>query len=230
MKKIAFALFALLLFLGFSADAQLKPNFKDWFFYDVAVLQYLDAPAGMEQQWFSNGHYFSLMAQSQFGKHFALGYGLGFSSENFHNNMRIRTLEQSGDETYHTLPDTSFESNRQNLGYLWVPLELRFKGRANSKGQFFRFYLGAKLGLRVRSYHEFETQLVKQRYYNFEDLARLRGDAYLRIGFDNLSLFASYSFTELFTQGELIYATPNQIEQNSLRSIRPIALGVSISL
>lgn len=231
MKQFSLLLLSLFLSIGFSAEAQLKPKFKDWFFYDISHVQYLNAPGGLEQNWFSNGHSFSLMAESSLSAYFSIGYGLGYRSENFYNNLRIQTQEITGEEIYTVIPDSSFSSNRQNFGCLFIPVEIRFRANENSKGQFFRCYLGVNFGLRLSDYAEFETEVLKQRYYALEDLARFRADGYLRIGFDNLSLFASYGFTELFTKGQALSSQAgSQLKQSDLNPIRPLALGISISL
>jgi hypothetical protein len=231
MKQLSTVLLSIGLLVGSSAEAQLRPKFKDWFFYDVSHVQFLNAPSGLAQNWFSNSHSFSLMAESSLGDNFSIGYGLGYRSENYYNNLRIQTQQITGEEIYTLLPDSSFSSNRQNFNYLFIPVEFRFRAKENSKGQFFRLYLGANLGLRLASYAEFETEVLKQRYYGLEDLARFRADGYVRIGFDNLNLFVSYGFTELFSKGQAFYSQPSgQTEQSDLNPIRPLAIGVSISL
>lgn len=226
MKKQIIVL--LLAFSSIQATAQIKPDSEDFFFYDGAHVTYLNAPAGMTQEWFSNSHTFSVLTEWTLSKNFALGAGLAYSSQNFHNNMRIQSVQASGEEVYELIEQSDYENIEQTLRYVYVPLEIRLRGNPNENDKFFRFYLGLRTGLKVGSYAEYETDVLREKYYGLEDVARFRADSYVRIGYGYLSLFAAYGLTDLYEDGTVIDLTSSTPSTN-LTALRPLSVGLSVS-
>lgn len=217
-----------LVFVGAQSFAQLKPSSEDFFFYDAAHVTYLDAPAGMVQEWFSNSHTFSVMSEWTISQNFALGAGLAYSSQNFHNNMRIQSVQATGEESYDLISENEYENIEQTLRYVYVPLEIRLRGNPNENDKFFRFYLGLRTGIKVGSYAEYETDLVREKYYGLEDVALIRADGYVRIGYGYLSLFAAYGITDLYEEGSIVDLT-STTPSSDLSALRPLSLGLSVS-
>lgn len=211
-------------------SAQLSERNRDLFIYDLTQPQYLNAATGIDQVWYSNGHNLSLMGEWMPSRSFGFGFGLGYTSENYHNNLRISTSQASGKEVYELLPDSAFSSISQNVKYLYLPLEIRIRGGKISKDWVFRLTLGARAGVRIGSEARYETEEVKLEYQNLGDLNRFRADLYARIGYGPFSLYASYGFTELYTGGTLTEAENGEIKQNQMSDIRPLALGISLSI
>jgi hypothetical protein len=227
-SRIAFL--SLFIFLFQLSWAQIKPKKEDWFYYDLTHLQMLNGPAGLEQVWFSNGHDISLMAEWMPTRVFGVAIGLGYSSQNFHNNLKVATNAQTGEEVYTIMQsDTLFSVNHQNQKYLYLPLELRLRTIANSAGSFFRFYLGARVGVRLDGYSDFRDEQVSLRYYRTEDYARFRADAFARIGYRHFSLVAYYGLTPLIEGAQAITTENGVLISSDLDAIRPLAIGISMS-
>lgn len=213
---------------GIQALAQVKPDSEDFFFYDAAHVTYLNAPAGMAQEWFSNSHTFSFMTEWTLSKNFALGAGVAYSSQNFHNNMRIQSVQTTGEEVYEIIAQSEYENIEQTLRYIYLPLEIRLRGNPNENDNFFRLYLGLRTGVKVGSYAEYETDVVREKYYGLEDVARFRADGYVRVGFGYLSLFAAYGLTDLYENGVVIDFS-STTPQTELSTLRPLSVGLSVS-
>ncbi len=227
MKKTL--LLAALFSFCFSAKSQSKyiPEEKDWFFLDIAHGTWLNGPTGFENNWRSNCWSLSAMDDILFGEsNFSFAYGLGYTSDNFYNNLRIAADPANGDGIFDIIPDTTdFKSNKLNIKYFEIPLELRFRGAPNEKGKFFRFYVGVRPGIRFSSYTKYKTDDFQVRYFHPNELNRFKVGTYTRIGFGNISLFAHYNVLPIF-DGGAVGTTPNE---ENLDEIRALKIGLSLS-
>lgn len=212
------------------ARAQIKPKKRDVFFYDLSYVQLVEGPAQLlKHQWYSNAHQISLIHEFFRGDHSGLGLGLGYQSLNMHNTMEVTSpqIDQEA-KRYRIVADSTYQSNKQNLKTIFLPVELRLRSTANKKGNFFRLYLGLRGGLRIYSYGERETEETRLRTYKLEEMARWTADAYLRLGYGTLGLYARYSLSPVFQSGVL------QDEQGlptaNLDSFRSLSVGLSLVL
>lgn len=213
-----------------AALGQIKPKKRDVFFYDLSYVQLVEGPAKLlDHQWYSNAHQISLIHEFFRGDHTGLGLGLGYQSLNMHNTMEVTSPQiDEAAKRYRVVEDETYKSNKQNMKTLFLPVEFRLRSKANKKGNFFRLYLGARGGLRIYSYGERETEESRLRTYKLEEMARWTSDAYLRLGYGNLGLYARYSLSPVFQSGVL------QDEQGlptaNLDSFRSISVGLSLVL
>lgn len=182
------------------AQKQYIPNEDDWFFYDLSYASYLNAPPGVEMEGFPNGHSFSLFREKLFGaSKLSFAYGLGFTSDNFRSNLGIAVDPASGDAQFSVIPDSvGYDANKLTIQYFEIPLELRFRGKPNDKGNFFRWYVGGRVGVRFNAYSKFKDEQINLRYYHPDELSRFKAGVYTRIGFSNFSLYGYYGLTDLF--------------------------------
>ncbi len=141
------------------------------------------------------------------------------------NNHLISTDLKTGEGIYELGTDTTFKSASQNLQYLYIPVELRFRSKKNKAGKFYRFYLGARAGVRTLDNSRIRRENSRVRYYQLDDLARFRADAYVKLGYGITSLYAFYSLTPLYTGGEIL--SQGGTRAASLESIRPFGVGFS---
>lgn len=227
MKKIILLLLPLFAVSQFRAQAQSKylPEEQDWFFYDLTYVQLLNAPTGYESYFGSNGHNLSVMNDHLLGhSHFSIAYGLGFMSNNYHNNMSIIIDPATGETNYALLKDTADYRNKLTIQYFEIPLEFRFRSKPNEKGNFFRVYVGGKFSLRFNAYGRYKDDNINVRYYNPDELNRIAVGGYMRIGYSFLNLYGYYGFTDVFKEGNLAD------NGESLTPMRPFAVGISLSL
>lgn len=214
---------SLLLIVSLSAFGQIKPKGQDWFFYDLTHDMLLNAPEGVESDLRSNGHSLSLMYDYAFGNsNFGIGIGLGFTSNNHYTNL-LASVSDTGTGVFQVDTASNFKSNKLTTQFIEIPFELRFRGKLNDKGNFFRLYVGAKVGIRVNAYSKFKNDDVNVRYYHFEELNRFRYGVYARIGFSYFSVYGYYGLSDIFESG-------NTTDGQAISPIRPLSVGLSISL
>lgn len=165
-----------------------------------------------------------------FGRWWGLGFGLGIGDDNYHHNMRIQTSPIDGQEYYSLMNDTAFTSNKQRITYLFLPLELRIRSKANQRGQYLRVYLGARGGVRINSFAHYETDKLQQRFLNLGDLQRLKAEVYARLGFGAFSLYGAYDLTPVFRERMRFIADEQGGQVFDLSQMRGLRLGLSLAI
>ena len=223
MKKAS--LIVVIACITFSLKAQIKPKTEDWIFYDYTYSHFLNAPTEVAQRFIPNSHAFSLIRDIPFGKgRVALGLGLGYSSTNYYNNLGIVTNVGDGKESFAVLGMDSIEHNKLRNEHLDGLLELRFRGKPNDKGRFFRFYIGGRFGFRINSYSRLRTDKINVQYNDLGALNRFRYGLHVRLGFGAVSLFGYYGLSDIFTEGTI--GTSN----SGMTGITTLSTGLSITL
>ncbi len=231
MRKISTLL---LLLLGSIAGKAQHPNGPPAeFIYDLTYdfLIPTQEMSGLSQQWFSNGHTFSFMGEVPFNEASGLGYGFGFSVHNLHNNLAFTEVEPRPSPVGNVAPltlaaDSSYNINEQNLSYLEIPLEFRYRGKSSRKGGFFRMSLGARFGYRVLSaaYHRDEDHAIRQ--YRVHTTSPWRIQTYFRIGYGKVTFFAGY---DVLPNMEALYRHSISLD-SPLQQYHMASAGVSLLL
>ncbi|PTM05994.1 MAG: hypothetical protein DA405_02015 [Bacteroidetes bacterium] len=225
MKTTLYSLALALLSLGLQAQKKLLPKHEKFVFYDLSYLAFADAPAGTENAIWSVAADVGFMFESSWSERGGIGYGLSYSFQGYGNNHLVSTDLRTGEGLYELGTDTTFKSASQNLQYLYIPVELRFRSKKNEAGKFYRFYLGARAGVRTLDNSVIRRENSRVRYYQLDNLARFRADAYLKVGYGNMSLFGFYSLTPLYTGGEIL--TAGGTRSAPLKDLRPFGIGFS---
>ncbi len=225
MKKTLYSFAFLLITLSLAAQKKYLPEHENFVFYDLSYLAFADAPAGTENGIWSLAADVGFMFESSWSERGGIGYGLSYSFQAHNNNHLVSTNLATGVGEYQLGTDTTFEMASQNFQYLYIPVELRFRSKANEKDKFYRLYLGARAGLRTLSYSNIERSNSSVRYYQLDNLSRFRADAYVKMGYGAINLFAFYSLTPLYTGGEIL--SDGGATAQSLKDLRPLGLGIS---
>jgi len=228
MKTIVYLFAFSLLALGMQGQKKYLPKHEKFVFYDLSYIAFADAPAGTKNGIWSAAADVGFMFESSWGETGGLGYGLSYSFQGHGNNHLVSTDLSTGEGQYELGTDTTFVRASQNYQYLYIPIELRFRSKKNEKDKFYRFYLGARAGVRTLDNSLIRRENSRVRYYQLDNLARFRADAYLKVGYGNTSIFALYSLTPLYTGGELLSADGQS--SVSLKDLRPIGIGFSFML
>ncbi len=194
---------------------------KDRFNYFFSTPILLESPVDLGSSGFSNSHQFDLMTERRLNGLLTLGFGLGYSSHNLHTEMAIATTP-GGTDVFGLLPDSlNYQSNKLNLKYIDLPIELRFRFPA-ADSRFIRAYFGFRLGYCIESYSRLTTEQSRVAYSRLASVNPWLGSVSLRLGYGMFGLYASYGLSPIFRSGALL-------EGQSLEPIRMLQLGISIS-
>jgi hypothetical protein len=116
-------------------------------------------------------------------------------------------------------PKINYKKNKMTLTYLDIPLELRYRSK---KG--FKVSAGAKIDFLVKSCFKFKGTdylfgshaNIKIKKYNLEDLSNIQIGPIVRMGWNRLHVFATYSFTPVYNT-------------DAGGKLNPICVGISLT-
>ncbi len=220
MKKIIFALFAvLLLTAGHISKAQLTeevkkktPDLPGQIMLDFGFNSTTDAPSNLPYHWWrskSVGLYF--VKSFEFSKKLEFRPGIGLNLEKFGHskNMEVFTYGEDaiGTDTlgFSTVLGGSLKKNQLAVNYIEVPLEIRINFNGNEKKDGIFLALGGSAAYRFESHtklkysDEFGNKMKAKQKNDF-GLEKIRLGAYGRIGYRNLGIFYKTYFTNLFSE------------------------------
>lgn len=206
------------LYTGLSAPKEDSPDKFDRFNTDFFYNTWLGDPNGVATKFYAIGHNINLMFDIPFSEKSRMGLGIGFGYSHF--NVRHEggfTFLEGPDESMYTsfAPYTgpSRWINRTVFNFVEIPIEIRFRSR-KERGKW-KFYPGFKGGFMVENYSKWRVNQYEFKEFNFPDLNRVHYGPTVRIGRDNIFVFAYYDMTYLFTN-------PNS------NRLQLIAAGISI--
>jgi hypothetical protein len=152
----------------------------------------------------------------------AIGPGIG-SDNIFFENTTI-DIKNNRQVEFNRDTITQYKKYKMNLGYLEVPIELRYSSNPSNMNSGFKAAIGAKVGTIIDAKTKAKvdrdadgnsgyTYKVKDK--QFFNSYRLAGT--LRLGYGNFTAFGTYTLTEMFKEG-----------QGPL-GIRPWTIGLTLS-
>lgn len=237
MKRIVIAL--ALLITGAAALAQeSKPPKKDWSKVDLSkrpadhfMIQFGYAgwsgtPDSIKTKGLSRSFNMYLLFDFPFKTNpklsIALGPGIGTDNiffENTYIDIKNRRQAEFSRDTVN-----KYKKYKLQTGYLEVPVEFRYSSNPANMNKSFKFAIGAKIGTAIDAKTKAKVDLDKNGdggyTYKVKDKKFFNGTriaAIARVGYGNISLFGSYTFTEFFKEG------------SGPQGIRPFTIGLSLS-
>src|SRR6185369_6249573 len=211
MKKIPF-LFLLLASLHSMAQAPEKkpmrlPGFaakQDRLILNLNWDNWLNASSGIETKAFrSRGFSFLLMNEKVLGQgNMAIGFGLGFSSQNVHSNA-FPTYNADRSKTFLTPLTSDYDLNKLSLNYLDAAIEIRCRTDENEARKRLKISVGIKGGILLQSHTKNEDDVVeKVKLYNIKNLNQFQTGIITRIGYGHWGISGYYSLMNLFEDGK----------------------------
>lgn len=150
----------------------------------------------------SRGFSFLMMNEKILGKgHAAIGFGLGFSSQNVHSNT-FPTYSPDGSHTFLSPISGNYDLNKLSCNFLDAALELRFRTNENEREKRFKVSLGMKGGYLVQSHTKYEDSNGKIKTYDIKNLSKFQFGTTARIAYGNWGLSGYYSLVNLFKDGK----------------------------
>lgn len=194
-----------------------------------------DVPDGMDLKTLQRGINISALQDMPLGRtNFSVAAGLGFTSHNLYSDHRYLYDPANDGFDFHPMaPGHDYDKNKISLNYLDVPVQIRYRSRELPST--LRFYLGMKAGLLINAhtkyigtgyydmlhYEDSDNGVVaidrtgKLKEHKLENINSFSIGLTATIGYGMFNFFAFYPLTDVF-------------EDNSVASMRPISLGVSL--
>lgn len=222
MAKIAVSMFrttiacGVLSVLGLSANAQegeserppvekVYDRSEDKIVLEITNDMWLNLPEGVDLRGFSPGVKVYLFSDYTFGESdVSFAWGLGVSVDNVHSNAEfIQDVAEDGTVGDQVLtPFTEgyeYDKNKFVTTFIELPLELRYIKTGRNP---FKLAAGFRLGYMVSNHQKIIDTEGKRKYYDFDNMNRLRYGVSARLGIGMVQLTGFYSLVPLIEQGK----------------------------
>ncbi|MDT0557779.1 porin family protein [Ichthyenterobacterium sp. W332] len=172
---------------------------EDQFYFSATYNLLNNKPNDIAQRGFSTGFHLGFIRDFPINKKrtWALGLGLGLSSNSYNNNMLIS--ETINGFQYNTIDETtdSFTKNKFTTYLVEVPFEIRWRSSDAESFKFWRIYSGFKLGYLLHGTSKFRGSLgdIDTSNPNFE---RLQYGLTLSVGYSTFNLHLYYGLNPIF--------------------------------
>lgn len=184
-----------------SVDNQYR---EDQFYINVTYNIVTNTPSNFELRGLSGGFGFGYIRDIPVNakRNLALGLGLGFSFNQYGQNLFIG--ESSSEETVFSVLDdnTDYDVNRFSTATIEVPLELRWRTSTATKYKFWRIYTGVRVGYTYWYHSTFTQDDNKVSQSNISEFEPLRFTPFFSFGFNKINFFASYTVSPFFKEAK----------------------------
>lgn len=172
---------------------------EDQFYFGFTLNTLQKKPTGLTQDKFSSGFSAGLLRDFPVNKKrtIAIAPGLGFSFNNYNQNLKIEKLNQINNYTIIN-SDTSFNINRFSQLLVDVPIEFRWRSSTYESHKFWRIYGGFKMSYLLYDKAVYEDGQVKIVVTNNKDFNKFLYGAYLSAGYNTINIYAYYGLNSLF--------------------------------
>ena len=200
MKKSLLVLILTFYFSLLSGQAQ-KDNYylEDQIFITATYNLIVNKSDSIRQGGFSNGLVVGYVRDIPLNKqrNFGLGVGINYSIAHIYQNVSMKSLE-NGTTDIQRMESYQYIRNKFSLSFIEMPFEIRYRTSTIDKHKFFRFYLGFKIGYRLRAYSKLKTKINEISYYNQPEFNWWKYAIYLNIGYGSWNFHVDYTLSKVF--------------------------------
>ena len=191
---------------------------EDQFYFSVTYNLLAKTPENLSQQGFSSGFHLGFIRDFPFNerRNWAIGVGLGVSSNSYNQNMLIAELP-SGNYEYSIIDEDSisFRKNKFSTYLVEMPFELRWRTSTATEYQFWRIYTGFKVSYVFYNTSKFDGSIGKIKNANIGDITSLRYGLTLSVGYSTWNAHLYYGLNSIFDKNATING-----EEVDMRSIK----------
>jgi hypothetical protein len=203
-----------------NASTEIAPKAKvdslyreDQFYFGFTLNTLQNKPVGLTQDKFSSGFSAGFLRDFPINQKrtIAIAPGLGFSYNNYNQNLKI---EETNQQPIYTIinPETSFNINRFTQFLVDVPIEFRWRTSTYESHKFWRIYGGFKMSYLLYDKSVYEDELGKIVVTNNKDFNKFQYGAYLSAGYNSINVYAYYGLNSLFQSAK---TNTESIDMNS---------------
>jgi hypothetical protein len=187
---------------------------EDQFYFGFTLNTLQKKPAGLTQDKFSSGFSMGFLRDMPINKKrtIAIAPGLGFSYNNYNQNLAITELNQIPVYTIID-PTITYNKNRFTQFLVEVPIEFRWRTSTYDSHKFWRIYGGFKMGYLIYDKSLYEDGQGKIVITNNKDFNKFQYGAYLSAGYNSINVYAYYGLNPLFQSAK---TATESIDMNSL--------------
>lgn len=180
---------------------------EDQFYISVTYNLLNNKPTDVSQSGFSSGFHFGFIRDMPLNekRDFAIGLGLGLSSNSYNQNMLI-AKDNTNQFTY-TVIDKSvdaFKKNKFTTYLVEMPLEFRWRKSTPTDYTFWRVYTGFKVGYVIHSSSKYKGDLGSVKTSAIDDIEKLQYGLTLSAGYSTWNFHVYYGLNPIFKNSAII--------------------------
>jgi len=168
---------------------------EDQFYIGLTYNLLQNRPEGLSQNSFSSGLHIGFLRDMPLNKrrNYAIAVGLGYSMNDFRQNLKII----KGEENFSYTLDNDFDKNKFALHYVDLPIEFRWRTSTIQSHRFWRIYTGVKLSYLFLNKSKFVSSTEKFKYFGNDDFNKFQYGAYISFGYNTWNFHAYYGLNSL---------------------------------
>ncbi|NNF82616.1 MAG: PorT family protein [Flavobacteriaceae bacterium] len=203
--KISLVILALLPLFGLSQNQEQSERTvdslyrEDQLYFGVTYNLISSKPEGLSQTGFSSGFHFGFIRDFPLNtkRNFAIGLGLGFSTNSINQNLQVQE-DDAGGYNYELISTDQFTKNKYTLNLIELPLEFRWRSSTYDTYKFWRVYAGFKVGYVIRSVVKYEGDPKDFKLKQIEDFNDFEYGLTLSAGYDKFNVHIYYGLNTVF--------------------------------
>ncbi len=207
MKHYFFLLILGVSYFAFSQDnddtdkaALYKDYREDQFYASITYNLLNNKPDDVSQSGFSSGFHFGFIRDMPINerRNFAIGLGLGISSNSYNQNMSILEIN---DELEYSIIDESeinVTKNKFTTYLVELPLEIRWRTSTAIDYNFWRIYTGFKVGYLLYNSTKYRSEAGDQNLSNLDDFNKFQYGLTLSAGYGTWNFHVYYGLNPIF--------------------------------
>ncbi|MBT8258739.1 MAG: PorT family protein [Bacteroidia bacterium] len=203
--KISLVILVLLPLFGLSQNQEQSERTvdslyrEDQLYFGVTYNLISSKPEGLSQTGFSSGFHFGFIRDFPLNtkRNFAIGLGLGFSTNSINQNLQVQE-DDAGGYNYELISTDQFTKNKYTLNLIELPLEFRWRSSTYDTYKFWRVYAGFKVGYVIRSVVKYEGDPKDFKLKQIEDFNDFEYGLTLSAGYDKFNVHIYYGLNTVF--------------------------------
>ncbi|WP_411894230.1 porin family protein [Winogradskyella sp. A2] len=221
MKNLLFIVIIITGHFGFAQNidkSELYENYREDQFYASVTYNLLNSkPTDLAQSGFSTGFHIGFIRDMPINedRDFAIGLGIGFSSNSYNQNLSI--TEENKEILFSILNEDEINVSKNKFStYLFeIPLEIRWRTSTASDYNFWRIYTGFKLGYMVYNSTKLKTSTGDVQLSNIDSFNKVQYGITLSAGYGTWNFHAYYGLNSVFNDDSKLNNQP--IDMNVIR-------------
>ena len=167
---------------------------EDQIYFGITHSILTNKPDGYKPNSFSTGISFGFLRDFPVNKrrNIAIAPGVGIAFYNLRNNLSV------SDDGMSYYVDSNYNKNVQNLTYLEIPIEFRWRTSTMESHKFWRIYAGVKYSYLLRDVSKYDGPFGKYDVKSNPDYNKNIIGTYISAGFNTWNIYAYYGFNPIF--------------------------------
>lgn len=229
MRLLLLAVFAIISTLGFAQKSDLNKNIlkngRDRVVVGLDWTGWSQNQTDVSQKWYNRGFHIYLTGDRPFNEKFSLGVGGGISFSNLYHDGVVNR-DTGNIINFTPLSDSlDYSTNKFSFVNLELPIELKYLGKADARGNRFKLAVGGKFSYNIHNFYKYKgpgnefgvnVEETKMKQYDIPGFSRFQYGPTMRVGYGPINL-------------EVYYSVPTLFEGNSVPEMNTLRIGISFN-